>query len=85
MTRTAVDRTYPLASDEFAMRNPDRIRVVRWESTDPSRLDYGHCPWWVWRGVNLLATSPTHAEAIRWAQWFAVLDRYPRRHSWLTF
>ena len=64
---TTVDRTYPLADFRFGHANPDRVRVTRIRSTG----------WWVWRGAKPLRIFPTHAEAIRWAQGRAVLDRYP--------
>lgn len=63
MTRTAVDRTYPLAYISFGRANPDRVYVIRIRSAG----------WWVWRGAEPLRRFRTHAEAIRWAQVTAAL------------
>lgn len=63
-----IDRTHRLDTDEFGTCNPNRIHVTRSRITSD---------WIVWRGNRALHRAPTHAEAIRWAQGRAALDRYP--------
>ena len=68
MSERVVDRTYPLHLAGFGIENRERIHVVK------ARIG-GR--WGVWRGIEKLRDFDTHAEAIRWAQARAALDKYP--------